>query len=110
MRFGLYIFSYILLYSTTISIKNDYHPIKIYFDFTQLEQSNVEKPLINVLKNMLKQVGVVLSQFININNKDNLKSNLPPKNFCDSTIEYFDQNILKGINTDLLIYPIFKNI
>ena len=110
MRFGLYTFSYILLYSTAISIENDYHPIKIYFDFTQLEQSNVEKPLINVLKNMLKQVGLVLSQFININNKDNLKSNLPPKNFCDSTIEYFDQNILKGINTDLLIYPIFKNI
>ena len=59
---------------------------------------------------MLKQVGFVLSQFIYIKNIKLIKSNLEPKNFCNSNIVYYDKNLLKGIKTDLLIYPIFKNI
>ena len=47
MKFTICFFSFVLLYTISIPIKNDYHPIKIYFDFTQLEQSNIEKRLIN---------------------------------------------------------------
>ena len=110
MKFTICFFSFVLLNTISIPIKNDYHQIKIYFVFTQLEQSNIEKRLINVLKNRLKQVETVLSQFINIKKGNIVKFNLEPKKFCDSTIEYYDKNLLKGIKTDLLIYPIFKDI
>ena len=59
---------------------------------------------------MLKQVGFVLSQFIYIKNIKLIKLNLEPKNFCNSNIVYYDKNLLKGINADLLIYPIFQNL
>ena len=117
MNLTIYIFSFIFLNKITFEkkieakeIKFDYHPIKIYFDFKQLEQSKVEKRLIKKLKNMLKQVGFVLSQFIYIKNIKLIKSNLEPKNFCNSNIIYYDKNLLKGINADLLIYPIFQNL
>ena len=89
---------------------NDFHPLRIKFDYTQLENYE-NKIFVKNLKKTLNQISAIFAQFINIQNNKLIKTSLFPNEFCDSNIKEFNKKLKKkGFNKDLLIYPILTDI
>ena len=73
---------------------NDFHPLRIKFDYTQLEKYE-NKKFVKNLKNTLNQISAIFAQFINIQNNKLIKTSLFPNEFCDSKIKEFNKKLKK---------------
>ena len=106
----IYILSFNKTYNPTNNDKNGFHPINIHFDFsiydTQFFSTETYK---DKIKNELFSTAQKLSNLIHIKNNKliEINSNL---SICHPSLTHFNTSVRRGIESDIIIYPIFSHL
>ncbi len=86
-------------------ILEDYHPLKITFDYSNISEKEMEyNPNIKLI---LKEASNILNQLISIKNvkKIQFKNNI----LCNRKVK-LDEDLSYGIDTDLIVVPLIQKV
>ena len=81
----------------------DYHPLNIYFDFSNILEQKNKKMQNSYLLNIFKDVSNILYQLITIKNIKSIS--FVEKKICNMDLK-LNKNITKGIDSDLIVIPL----
>ena len=83
----------------------DYEPIRIYFDYTTLDNQNVSSSMISNLKEVLSNAQSIMQNLIKV------KRNISPLSIsaCDPRVNISNSISTNGVNADVIIFPFFDS-